>query len=295
MALPLRLRPCPAMTPSLHILWRDEHMVAVYKPAGWLVHRTGLDAGETRFVMQTLRDQLGQHVYPVHRLDKGTCGVLVMALHSDAARALSQAFEHHATHKRYLAMVRGWAPEAIDVDHALRPDDAPPDAAVQDAHTRFRRLKQATLHEASDAQFASTRVSLVEATPTTGRRHQIRRHLKHLAHPIIGDATHGKGPINRWWAERLGQQRLWLHAWQLSVPHPVTGVAMAFDSGLAWPGPGVWGSNLSAIAAHDGLHASPCADWQHLFTRLAWEDAPEAHTPPDCTPMHSPKRLGPGS
>ena len=95
----------------LHILWRDEHLVAVYKPAGWLVHRTGLDAGETRFVMQTLRDQLGRHVYPVHRLDKGTCGVLVMALHSDAARSLSQAFEHGATHKRYLAMVRGWVPE----------------------------------------------------------------------------------------------------------------------------------------------------------------------------------------
>jgi tRNA pseudouridine65 synthase len=196
--------------------------VAVYKPAGWLVHRTGLDAGETRFVMQTLRDQLGQHVYPVHRLDKGTCGVLVMALHSAAARALSQAFEHGATHKRYLAVVRGWAPEAVEVDHALKPDDAPADAAVQDAHTRFFRLAQLTLPEASDARFATTRASLVEAVPTTGRRHQIRRHLKHLAHPIIGDATHGKGPINRWWADRLGQQRLWLHAWQLALAEVLT-------------------------------------------------------------------------
>ena len=172
--------------PPLHILWRDEHLVAVYKPAGWLVHRTGLDAGETRFVMQTLRDQLGQHVYPVHRLDKGTCGVLVMALHSAAARALSQAFEHQATTKRYLAMVRGWAPESVEVDHALKPDDAPADAAVQNAHTRLSRLAQLTLPEASDARFATTRASLVEAVPTTGRRHQIRRHLKHLAHPILG-------------------------------------------------------------------------------------------------------------
>eukprot|EP01030_Chromulinospumella_sphaerica_P006108 gene6108-5970_t len=208
------------MHTPLHILWQDEHMVAVYKPAGWLVHRTGLDAGETRFVMQTLRDQLGQHVFPVHRLDKGTCGVLVMALHSDAARALSQAFEQHATHKRYLAMVRGWAPAEAEVDHPLRPDDAPPDAPVQDAHTRFRTLARLTLPQASDPRFATTRAALVEAVPTTGRRHQIRRHLKHLAHPIIGDATHGKGPLNRWWAERLGQQRLWLHAWQLSLPHP---------------------------------------------------------------------------
>ena len=259
--------------PSLHILWRDEHMVAVYKPAGWLVHRTGLDAGETRFVMQTLRDQLGQHVFPVHRLDKGTCGVLVMALHSDAARALSQAFEHGATHKRYLAMVRGWAPGAIEVDHALRPDDAPPDAAVQEAHTRFRRLAQLTLPEASDARFASTRASLVEAMPTTGRRHQIRRHLKHLAHPIIGDATHGKGPINRWWAERLGQQRLWLHAWQLTVPHPVSGVVMVFDSGLRWLSPGGW--NTGQHTAEEA-NAGPSADWQHLLVRLPWEESAAA-------------------
>ena len=263
--------------PLLHIIWRDEHLVAVYKPAGWLVHSTGLDAGETRVVMQTLRDQLGQHVFPVHRLDKGTCGVLVMALHSDAARALSQAFEHHATHKRYLAMVRGWAPEAIEVVHALRPDDAPPDAAVQDAHTRFRRLAQLTLPEASDARFATTRASLVEAIPTTGRRHQIRRHLKHLAHPIIGDATHGKGPINRWWAERLGQQRLWLHAWELTVPHPVSGVAMTFDSGLQWSFSSSSStssvssvSSVSSGAAAEVSNPSPSGDWQQLFAQLPW-------------------------
>eukprot|EP01034_Spumella_vulgaris_P004737 gene4737-6049_t len=96
--------------------------------------------------------------------------------------------------------------------HPLRPDDAPPDAPVQDAHTRFRTLARLTLPQASDPRFATTRAALVEAVPTTGRRHQIRRHLKHLAHPIIGDATHGKGPLNRWWAERLGQHQLRLAA-----------------------------------------------------------------------------------
>ncbi len=276
--------------PPLHILWRDEHIVALYKPAGWLVHRTGLDAGETRFVMQTLRDQLGQHVFPVHRLDKGTCGVLVMALHAPAARALSQAFEQHCLHKRYLAMVRGWAPESIAVDHALRPDDAPPDAAVQQAFTGFRRLAQLTLHEASDAQFASTRASLVEATPTTGRRHQIRRHLKHLAHPIIGDATHGKGPLNRWWAARLGQQRLWLHAWQLQLAHPITGEWLVLDSGLPQnllaaltPPPSNRNTTVSAGAA-------ACADWRHLlgdwpWTLAAGDEIALASGPPAPTPV----------
>ena len=248
------------MHPPLHILWRDDHLVAVYKPAGWLVHRTGLDAGETRFVMQALRDQIGQHVFPVHRLDKGTCGVLVMALHPQAARALSLAFEHHAVSKRYLAMVRGWAPAAVEVDHALRPDDAPPDAAVQPAHTRFARVARLDWPESADARFATSRLSLVLAEPTTGRRHQIRRHLKHLAHPIIGDATHGKGPLNRWWAERLGQQRLWLHAWQLQVPHPMTGAALQLHSGLHLPG------------AQPGAQAAPAtADWHHLLRHMPWQ------------------------
>lgn len=99
--------PDGSANPPLHILWQDEHMVVVYKPAGWLVHRTGLDAHETRFVMQTLRDQLGHHVWPVHRLDKGTCGVLLMALHKQAAQALAASFAAHETRKEYRALVRG--------------------------------------------------------------------------------------------------------------------------------------------------------------------------------------------
>ena len=220
--------PAPPATAPLHILWQDEDMVVVYKPAGWLVHRTGLDAHETRFVMQTLRDQLGRHVFPVHRLDKGTCGLLVMALHKDAARALTEAFTQHAVQKRYLALVRGWLPEEVVVDHALKPDDAPDDAPAQPAHTVLRCLARLNWPESYDPRHAGTRISLVQAVPSTGRRHQIRRHLKHVAHPIIGDATHGKGPLNRWWAERLGQQRLWLHAQQLQLPHHMSGQILNF-------------------------------------------------------------------
>lgn len=219
-----------AQPAPLHILWRDEHLVALYKPAGWLVHRTGLDAHETRFVLQTLRDQLGCHVYPAHRLDKGTCGVLVMALHAEAAQRLGQAFAGQAVHKQYLALVRGWLPEALEVDHALRPDDAPADAPAQSAQTTLRSLARLDWPEACDARHAGTRISLVEALPSTGRRHQIRRHLKHVAHPIIGDATHGKGPLNRWWAQRLGLQRLWLHAHALQLPHPMTGEPLRFTA-----------------------------------------------------------------
>ncbi|MEN9313978.1 MAG: hypothetical protein RIS35_371 [Pseudomonadota bacterium] len=218
--------------PLLDILWRDEHLVAVFKPAGWLVHRTGLDAGETRFVLQTLRDQLGLHVYPVHRLDKGTCGVLLFALTPGVARTLTEAFTGRSVAKRYLAFVRGWMPSPVDVDHALRPDDAPADSPAQAAHTRFRRLARIELEAVSDPRFPRTWACLVEAWPATGRRHQIRRHLKHLAHPIIGDSTHGKGPLNRWWAARLGLQRLWLHALSVELAHPVSGQPLTIHSGF---------------------------------------------------------------
>ncbi|MNV20644.1 tRNA pseudouridine synthase C [compost metagenome] len=98
-----------------------------------------------------------------------------------------------------------------------------------------------------------------------------------MAHPIIGDATHGKGPLNRWWAERLGQQRLWLHAWQLTVPHPVSGAVMTFDSGLPWPGPAGWGPGHDTAEI---ANASPVSDWQRLFARLPWEETQGTPTAP---------------
>ena len=256
----------PLTSQPLSVLWQDEHLVAVYKPAGWLVHRTGLDAGETRFVMQTLRDQIGQRVYPIHRLDKGTCGVLLMALHSDAARELALSFAEHRVSKEYVAVVRGWAPATCDVDHALRPDDAPPDAPVQPAQTQFRCLAHLELEAASSAQFATTRASLVHAMPLTGRRHQIRRHLKHIAHPILGDATHGKGPLNRWWAAQLGLQRLWLHARSLRIAHPMNGEPLHIHSGLALPG---WHEDRLTGASNPDIE-----DWNTRMWSLPWKSLP---------------------
>jgi tRNA pseudouridine65 synthase len=253
----------PAMATAaqpLTILWQDEDLVFVHKPAGWLVHRTGLDAHETRFVMQTLRDQLGRHVFPVHRLDKGTSGVLLMALHAQAARAVSTAFEMQQVDKRYIAMVRGWPPDlAWEIDHALRLDDAPPDAAPQAARTSFQRLATLQLDVPVD-RYPTTRAALVQAVPYTGRRHQIRRHLKHTSHPIIGDATHGKGLHNRWWTAHLGQQRLWLHALSLSIRHPRTQEALSVASPL------------------DNLQLN--ADWQALLSELPWrfDEAPPSST-----------------
>lgn len=237
----------------LPVLWRDEHLVAIDKPSGWLVHRTGLDAHETRIVLQALRDQLGRPVYPVHRLDKGTSGVLLMALDPDTARAVAGQFEARALGKRYLALVRGWPPEAWTVDHALRPDDAAPETPAQPALTRFQRLASLTIDVPVD-RYPTTRAALVQAWPETGRRHQIRRHLKHVAHPIIGDATHGKGAHNRWWAQRLGTARLWLHACELSLVHPWSGQPLTIVS--------------DPIAGPD---AARHGDWLALLRSQAWQ------------------------
>lgn len=221
----------------LDILHLDELIVAVDKPAGLLVHRTGLDAGETRFALQMLRDQLGRPVWPVHRLDKGTSGVLLFALDSATAGLLGRRFEAGASlRKTYRAMVRGWpAPEGL-IDHPLRrlADDARRGGdEIQEARTRFRTLARHELPLPGD-RFAVTRCAQVELQPLSGRRHQLRRHMKHVAHPIVGDATHGKGPLNRAVAGLLGLHRLWLHALRLEIEHPASGRMLRIE---AAPGP----------------------------------------------------------
>jgi tRNA pseudouridine65 synthase len=193
-----------------------------------LVHRSAIDRHETRFALQLLRDQLGQRVYPVHRLDKPTSGVLLFGLNSDAAAAVAWQFEQRLVDKRYLAVVRGYCPEQGVVDHSLRdkPDSAARDRATRrparEAHTRFRRLATVELPYAVD-RYPSSRYSLVLLQPLTGRRHQLRRHMKHLGHPIIGDAKHGKGVHNRFFKLRFGCSRLLLACTGLAFNHPRSG------------------------------------------------------------------------
>ena len=209
----------------LPVLYQDRHLVAIHKPAGLLVHRTDLDRHETRFAVQMLREQLGVRVWPVHRLDRGTSGVLLFALDADTARLLGQQFEAGSVAKTYLAVVRGHPPEAGCIDHPLsrRYDDregqADRSVEAQPALTRYRRLATAELPVPVD-RYPTSRYALLEIQPETGRRHQIRRHLKHIAHPVIGDATYGKGRHNRMFAERFGCARLLLACTRLALLHP---------------------------------------------------------------------------
>ena len=219
----------------LRILHIDETLVAIDKPAGLLVHRSGLDAQEQVFALQLLRDQLGRPVWPVHRLDKGTSGVLLFALDADTAARVGALFEQGLAHKRYLALARGWpAADEGRIEHPLARDPELPSAgqAMLAARTDWHCRARLEWPLQTDARFPTSRFALIEAKPLTGRRHQIRRHLKHIAHPIVGDATHGKGPLNRAVAGFLGLQRLWLHALELRIPHPVTALPLTIEAAL---------------------------------------------------------------
>lgn len=210
------------MTP-LNILYQDEHIVAVHKPSGLLVHRSALARGETEFLLQRLRNQLGKRVYPVHRLDRPTSGVMVFGLSSEVAALLSDTFSERQVEKRYLAVVRGVAPSEARLDYPLREEDGirpKADMPAMPAMTDIRCVDSVELPVQVD-RYPKARYSLVEARPLTGRRHQIRRHLSRRGYPIIGDAKHGKSVHNHFFAEKLGAPRLLLAATYLAFDHPM--------------------------------------------------------------------------
>ncbi|ULJ61329.1 tRNA pseudouridine(65) synthase TruC [Wielerella bovis] len=217
------------MPPPIHILYHSPTLIAVYKPAGMLVHRSWLDTRETVFLMQTLRDQIGQYVYPIHRLDRPTSGVMVFALNSDTARELAQQFENQQISKTYHAIVRGWTAVSGCINYPLKEEldniadkFVQPNKAAQDAITDYCTLAQTELPFASSKHFPTSRYSLLKITPRTGRKHQIRRHLKHIFHPIIGDTTHGDLRQNKAIQQFCGNTRLLLHASSLTFRQPET-------------------------------------------------------------------------
>jgi tRNA pseudouridine65 synthase len=219
----------PAGAEQLPILYRDEHVVVIDKPSGLLVHRSPIDRHETRFAVQLLRDQLGRRVYPVHRLDKGTSGALAFALDRDTATSLAGQFADQRVRKTYLAIVRGWPAAHGVIDHPL---DAVQDAYAPTAdtgpkpcRTSYRTMATVELPVRVD-RYPTSRYALVELEPETGRRHQLRRHLAHSTHPIIGDSTYGKGRHNRLFAERFGVRRLLLACTALEFRHPATGQSL---------------------------------------------------------------------
>lgn len=237
--------------PILEILYQDEHLVAVNKPSGLFVHRSFMDKDEIYFALQLVRDQIGKYVYPLHRLDRPTSGVLLFALDVDTARLMGEAFMNKTIRKTYYAITRGHLNGNGLVDYALKEKldkigdkFADPNKEPQLAQTHYKSINTAIVNERV-GKFDTVRYSLVELKPVTGRRHQIRRHLSHLRHPIIGDINYGDNKQNPFFNQYFGFKRLMLHAKTLSFIHPITG------------------EKICITAEFD-------EQWQQVFKKLSW-------------------------
>ncbi|MGE0496028.1 MAG: pseudouridine synthase [Vulcanimicrobiota bacterium] len=205
---------------SLEVLYQDEHLCVVLKPAGLVVHPTrGADDRVT--CMSLVRDMLDQWVYPIHRLDRGTSGVLVFPLSSEDARVIGRAFAEHRVEKVYYAVTRGWVGEGVETS----------EIDGKTAETTYRCLARTEVAIPVEPH-SSARYSLVEARPRSGVHHQIRRHLRRAGHPILGDTRHGHKGHNEMVRERFGFERLALHAGRLVLPHPRTEEPLLLEAPL---------------------------------------------------------------
>ncbi|MBS0042105.1 tRNA pseudouridine(65) synthase TruC [Shewanella sp. M16] len=240
--------------PEIEILYEDEHLVAIHKPAGLLVHRSYLARRERFFAMQLTRDLVGCHVFPVHRLDRPTSGVLLFAKSSEVANALCEQFASHTVEKQYLALVRGNMHESGVLDYALKVEldelgdkNADPNKAAQEAVTAYEPLLNTEIPYPS-GRYPTSRFALVRLSPKTGRKHQLRRHMAHLRHPIVGDTTHGDGKQNAFFREHFGINRLWLIAKKLTFTHPITQTRLSIETELE-------------------------SEWETVFAELGWDEA----------------------
>ena len=197
---------------TLEIIYRDDNFIAINKPHGLIVHPTPIARDATESALFMLKNQIGEYLYTAHRIDRKTSGVLVFTLTKESLKQIRDRFDHHLVHKRYVAIVRGhFPPDELVLDYPLINENG----VEQEALTTFRLLGQSEI-PISSGRYESSRYSIIECLPTTGRFHQIRKHLAHLRHPIIGDRPHGCNKQNRFFKAQWNMTNMLLHARQLS-------------------------------------------------------------------------------
>ena len=209
----------------LEILYQDDYLIAINKPHGLLVHQSPIARDASEFAIQLLRDQIGKKVYPVHRIDRKTSGVLLFAFDKEINKQMTELFSTKTIQKQYYAIVRGFAPDEQLIDYALYTDDG----KLQDAQTSIKTIQKSEI-ELAFGKHATSRYSLIEAFPHTGRMHQIRKHLAHILHPIIGDRPHGCNKQNKLWLETFEMNTMLLHAKSVTFVHPVTNEDIAIEA-----------------------------------------------------------------
>jgi tRNA pseudouridine65 synthase len=229
----------------LQVLYRDAQLAVINKPAGLMVHDSKLARGETDFAADRLREQFGKPIFLIHRLDRATSGCLLLAFDRDTASALGKVLMTGEVEKEYLAVCRGWPEERFSIDHPL--DGGPGKPEKKPAITHFVRLATGELPVPS-AGFETSRYALLRCQLETGRFRQIRRHLKHAFHHMIGDTSHGDGRHNLQFRMR-GVHRMLLHASRLAFTHPSSG------------------ERIEVVAPLD-------AEWKKALALFAWDETP---------------------
>ena len=234
-----------AVLTAIEVIYEDDALIAVNKPAGLLVHRSAIAADERDFLLERLREQTGATLYLAHRLDRATSGIVLLAKSREIAGELGKQFMARSIDKGYLAVVRGWPDATGTIDYAL--PDVRERSPRKPAVTTWRVLATATV-PIELGRYPEQRYALIEASPQTGRYRQIRKHLHHVSHHIVGDTSHGRGDHNRLWRIHFGVHRLLLHAWRLELAHPLAGTPLL-------------------------LEAAPDAVWRGVLERFAWRAA----------------------
>lgn len=230
---------------AITVVHEDADLLAVDKPAGLAVHRSKMVARDDDYLMDRLRARIGGDLFLVNRLDRATSGLVLLARSRDVARALGEQLMSRSVDKTYLAVVRGWPAESGEIDYPLTVGGMKGER--KPSLTRWRRLATVEVPIAL-GRYPQQRYSLLALSPLSGRYRQLRRHLHHIHHPIIGDSTLGRGEHNRLFREHFGSHRMLLHAWRLTLVHPSSGQTLS-------------------------LEAEPDATWKQLLQRFGWRSA----------------------
>jgi len=218
-----------ASADQLEVLYLDDYLIAVNKPSRLLVHRSNIDFHEADSARDRLYQQIRRDVFPVHRLDKPTSGVLLFALDRSSAATTAAQFKNQLVSKSYLAVVRGYINNSDTINNPVKDRDAPQKPKKQ-ASTQIQPVAQLELPVSVDKKYPTARYSLVRAKPLSGRRHQIRQHMKHIGHPIVGDTSYGKSIHNHFFSDYFSSNRLLLHAESLEIRHPHTGAVLRIQA-----------------------------------------------------------------
>lgn len=230
---------------ALDLNYEDEYVIAVNKPNNVLVHHAkhSRNVSDELSLLQIIENQLNYKVYPIHRLDRKTSGIILLAKQKKFVSEFQALFTENSIQKTYYGIVRGFSPETKTIDSPVKGRDA---KIHKEALTNLKTLNNITL-EIPVKPYDTSRYSLVELSPKTGRMHQLRVHMNKISHPLLGDPKYGDKNHNLMFEMQFNCSKLFLHAGKLKFQHPFSKEAL-------------------------NLNANFPEDWIMLFHKFSWKN-----------------------